>query len=88
MSDGCCNYVTRNDARTALENSGYVNWYVGEDAHIMTEDEMEEIVLCMWHGQLCPGHGMKAWLLEKDPENLDQYDLPDGFFCTAAESRD
>ena len=83
MSHECCNYTTRKDAHTALTNSGYINWYVGEDAHLMTEDEMDEIALGMWRENLCPGHGMKDWLRDTDPENIDRYGgLPDGDFCT------
>ena len=86
--DGCCKYTTRKDAETALENSLYSTWCVGEDAHPMTEDEMDEVVSYMWHGQLCPRHGMTAWLNYTYPENIDQYGLSDGYFCTGDDDDD
>ena len=81
---GCTNYTTKRDASTALSNSGYINWRLtaDQDHDYMTPEQEEEIKSIMWKHDLCPGHGVKRWLMEHG-EQMECFDgLPDGDECS------
>ena len=82
---GCTTYTTARDAHTALTNSGYINWHVGEDAHLMTDEDMDAISRIMWRGQLCAGHGVKLWIYETQDDASEYDGLPDGDICEEEE---